>query len=92
MPTRSSNSGSRCFRCADAEIFPVSEIFRLHTTVLIWGHGSLADRGVRRGAMYADPDWQEFIDEIWALEAILARDVLIMNAARFAPVVAMARV
>ena len=49
-------------------------------------------REARRGALYADPDWQEFIDEIWALKAILAQDVTIMNPARFAPVVAMARV
>jgi hypothetical protein len=39
-----------------------------------------------------NPDWQEFIDETWALEAIPAQDVMIMNPARFAPVVATARV
>jgi hypothetical protein len=39
-----------------------------------------------------NPDWQKFIGEIWEIEAILARDVMIMNPARFAPVVTMARV
>ncbi len=42
--------------------------------------------------MIVNPDWQKFIGEIWALEAILAQDVMIMNPARFSPVVAMARV
>jgi hypothetical protein len=39
-----------------------------------------------------NPDWQKFIGEIWEIEAILAQDVMIVNPARFAPVVAMARV
>jgi hypothetical protein len=37
-----------------------------------------------------NPD--RFIGEIWGIEAILAQDVMIMNPARFAPVIAMARV
>ena len=56
------------------------------------GYESLADREARRGAKYADPDWQESIGEIWEIEAILAQDVMITNPARFASVVAMARV
>jgi hypothetical protein len=39
-----------------------------------------------------NPDWQKFIGEIWKIAAILARDVMIANPARCAPVVAMARV
>jgi hypothetical protein len=35
---------------------------------------------------------QKLIGEIWEIEAILAQDVMIMNPARFAPFVAMARV
>jgi hypothetical protein len=58
----------------------------------MWGYESLADRTARRGAMYADPDWQEFVDEIWTREAVLAQDLMIMNPVRFSPVVAMARV
>lgn len=42
--------------------------------------------------MIVDPDWQEFIGEISEIEAILAGDVMIMNPARFVPVVAKARV
>jgi hypothetical protein len=63
----------------------VSEIGKLHTTVLMWGYDSLADRETRREAMYADPDWQKFITSIWDLDAILSQDVMIMNPAPFSP-------
>jgi len=63
----------------------VSEIGRLHTTVLMWGYDSLADREARRKAMYADPEWQSFISSVWALDAIQNQDVMIMNPASFSP-------
>ena len=63
----------------------VSEIGRLHTTVLMWGYDSLADREARRAAMYADPEWQQFISEVWELDAIQSQDVMIMNPAPFSP-------
>lgn len=63
----------------------VSEIGTLHTTVLMWAYESLADREARRTAMYADPDWQKFITEIWALNAIERQDVMIMNPASYSP-------
>jgi len=60
--------------------------------IISHGNESLADREARRGAKYADPDWQAFIGVIWEIEAILTQDVMITNPARFASVVAMARV
>lgn len=63
----------------------VSEIGHLHTTVLMWAYDSLADREKRRTAMYADPDWQSFINGIWSLDAIQSQDVMIMNPAPFSP-------
>jgi len=63
----------------------VSEIGRLHTTVLMWGYDSLADREARRTAMYADPAWQTFISGVWDLNAIQSQDVMIMNPATFSP-------
>jgi len=65
----------------------VSEIGRLHTTVLMWSYDSLADREARRAAMYADPAWQAFISSIWDLHAIQSQDVMIMHPAPFSPVV-----
>lgn len=63
----------------------VSEIGPLHTTVLIWGYDSLADREARRTAMYADPEWQSFISGVWSLNAIQSQNVMIMNPATFSP-------
>ena len=63
----------------------VSEIGHLHRTVLIWAYNDLADREARRTAMYADPDWQAFIDSVWKLDAIRNQDVMIMNPAGFSP-------
>jgi hypothetical protein len=63
----------------------VSEIGRLHTIVLMWAYDSLADRETRRAAMSADPAWQKFIAEIWALEVIESQDVMIMNPAPYSP-------
>ncbi len=63
----------------------VSEIGKLHTTVLMWGYKNLADREARRSALYADPEWKSFISGIWALDAIQSQDVMIMNPAPFSP-------
>jgi hypothetical protein len=35
--------------------------------------------------MYADPDWQKFISEVWALDAIQKQDVMIMNPTSSSP-------
>lgn len=63
----------------------ISEIGRLHTSVLIWAYDSLADREARRAAMYADPEWQAFIKSVWAFDAIQSQDVMIMNPAPGSP-------
>lgn len=63
----------------------VSEIGMLHTTVLMWGYDSLADREARRATMYADPEWKSFISGIWALNAIQSQNVMIMYPASFSP-------
>lgn len=63
----------------------VSEIGRLHTTVLMWAYDDLADRETRRQAMYLDPEWQSFISGIWDLDAIQSQDVMIMNPADYSP-------
>ncbi|MNE87223.1 hypothetical protein D3C80_1843960 [compost metagenome] len=51
----------------------------------MWAYDSLADREARRSAMYADPDWQKFISEVWALDAIQKQEVMIMNPAPYSP-------
>ena len=63
----------------------VSEIGQLHRTVLIWAYDDLADREARRKSMYADPEWQAFIESVWDLGAIQNQDVMIMNPASYSP-------
>jgi hypothetical protein len=63
----------------------VSEIGRLHTSVLMWAYDDLADREARRQTMYQDPEWQAFISSIWDLDAIQTQDVMIMNPADYSP-------
>lgn len=63
----------------------VSEVGPMHTTVMIWSYDSLADREARRAAMYADPQWQKFIAEVWELDVMQSQDVMIMNPAPFSP-------
>ena len=65
-----------------------SEIGHLNTSVLIWAYDSLADREVRRAALNADPDWHQFLSEVWPLDAIQSQDVMIMNPAPFSPDIA----
>ncbi len=65
----------------------VSEIGQLHRTVLIWAYDDLADRETRRAKMYADPDWQAFINSVWELGAIQNQEVMIMNQAPCSPAI-----
>ncbi len=65
----------------------LSEIGRVHQTVLIWAYQSLADRETRRAKMYADPEWNKFIKSVWKLDAIQTQDVMIMNPAPFSPAI-----
>jgi hypothetical protein len=66
----------------------VSEIGALHTTVMMWAYDSLADRETRRAALAADPEWQAYIGEIFALDMLVSQDVMIMNPAPYSPAVA----
>ncbi len=63
----------------------VTEIGQLHQMVLMWSYDSLADREARRARMSADPEWKQYIGEVWAMEAIQRQDVKIMNPAPFNP-------
>jgi hypothetical protein len=76
-----------CFSQTRAGLY-VSEIGRLHATVMMWAYDSLADRESPRKAMEADPDWQKFIRDVFALDAILSQDAMIMSSAPFSSGVA----
>jgi NIPSNAP len=63
----------------------ITEIGRLHQTVMMWAYESLADREARRAAMAADPEWIRFIAEVWALDAITSQDVRILKPSSICP-------
>ncbi len=60
-----------------------TEIGNLHQVVLIWGYASLADRDQRREAMNADPAWQKYMAEIWAMNAIESQEIKILKLVPF---------
>ncbi len=62
-----------------------TEIGNLHQVVFMWGYDSLGDRETRRAAMEADPRWDRFIDEVWALDAIVEQNIKILRPADFSP-------
>ena len=63
-----------------------TEIGNLHQVVFMWGYESLGDREARRARMEADPRWDQFIDEVWALEAIVEQNIKILRPASFSPI------
>lgn len=65
--------------------FFTTEFGNLHQVVLLWGYDSLDDRDRRRAAMSADPAWQKYIGEIWAMNAIEAQENKILRPTAFSP-------
>jgi hypothetical protein len=62
-----------------------TEIGNLHQVVFLWGYASQGDREQRRAAMAADPAWDKFISEVWALDAIQAQEIKLLKPASFSP-------
>lgn len=62
-----------------------TEIGNLHQIVFMWGYDSLQDRETRRAAMNADPQWEKYIEEVWAMDAIQSQDIKILRPASFSP-------
>ena len=63
-----------------------TECGNLHQVVFMWAYESMADREERRAAMQADPDWQQFIGEIWALEVIQSQEIKFLKPASYSPI------
>jgi hypothetical protein len=65
--------------------FFTTEVGNIHQVILMWGFDSLDDRDRRRAAMSADPAWQKYISEIWAMNAIEAQENSILRPTSFSP-------
>ncbi len=63
----------------------ISEIGRLHQTVMIWAYESHADRETRRAAMYADADWKAFTESVGPVNMMVTQEVMIMTPAPCSP-------
>lgn len=63
-----------------------TEVGNLHQVVFMWAYASMGDRETRRAAMETDPQWETFINEIWALDAILTQEIKFLKPASFSPI------
>ncbi|MGI9228503.1 MAG: NIPSNAP family protein [Gammaproteobacteria bacterium] len=63
-----------------------TEVGNLHQVVFLWGYEDMADRERRRAKMEADPEWQKFIEEIWALQIIQTQEIKLLRSAKFSPI------
>jgi len=62
-----------------------TEVGNLHQVVFLWAYESLGDRETRRTQMEADPAWKAFIQEIWALDAIVEQNIKMLRPVAFSP-------
>ena len=62
-----------------------TEVGNLHQIVFMWGYDSMADREARREALGADPAWRKYLDEVWAMDALLSQEIKILKPASFSP-------
>ena len=62
-----------------------TEVGNLHQVVFLWAYESLGDREARRAQMEADPAWETFIREIWALDAIVEQNIRMLRPVSFSP-------
>lgn len=56
-----------------------TEFGNLNQVILLWSFESLDDRDRRRAAMSADPAWQKYISEIWAMNVIEIQESKILR-------------
>ena len=66
--------------------FFTTECGNLHQVVFMWRYESMADREERRAALDANPDWQQFISEVWDMDAIQSQEIKFLKPVSFSPV------
>lgn len=63
-----------------------TEVGNLHQVVFLWAYDSQADREARRARLAGDPEWQKYMDELWAMDAIQAQEIKLLKSASFSPI------
>ncbi|MGI9500886.1 MAG: NIPSNAP family protein [Geminicoccaceae bacterium] len=64
-------------------LYGITETGTINTYVHIWAYEDAADRAKRRGAMQADPDWQDFLKKSAEAGHLQAQENQILTAAPF---------
>ena len=62
-----------------------TEVGNLHQIVFMWGYDSMADREKRRDALAADPIWQKYLEDLWAMDALVSQEIKLLKPASFSP-------
>jgi hypothetical protein len=62
-----------------------TEVGNLHQIVFMWGYDSMGDREKRREALAADPAWQKYLEDLWAMDALVSQEIKLLRPASFSP-------
>lgn len=66
-------------------VWATTEVGDVNTYVHIWAYHDVADRAKKREAMWADPDWQEYVKQSGELGALVSQENKILIASEFMP-------
>jgi NIPSNAP len=53
--------------------------------VHLWAYQSQADREARRGALYANPAWQDYVREVMAMDFLVSCENKLLTPTWFSP-------
>jgi len=64
-------------------LYATTEVGDVNSYVHVWAYKDLADRTAKRAAMWADPEWLEYVKRSQELGALLKQENKILVAAPF---------
>ena len=64
-------------------LYATTEVGDVNSYVHVWAYKDLADRTAKRAALWADPEWLDYVKRSQELGALLAQENKILVAAPF---------
>ncbi len=64
-------------------VYGITEVGDVNTFVHIWAYKDMADRSTKRAAMWADPEWLNYVQASGELGALVKQENTILNATSF---------
>ena len=64
-------------------LYATTEVGDVNSYVHVWAYKDLADRTAKRAAMWADPEWLDYVKRSQELGALLKQENMILVAAPF---------